>query len=435
MKLRVRIHTLGCKLNYAESSTYVRQFEQRGVQLAAQGEKADIEVVNSCAVTEQAQRKARQLLHRVQRENPSALRVMVGCYADLSGEELIRRGVVALAVGRGQKARLAEQTLACFSQLSGSACEGVEKAEHFFPAYSVGGRTRAFLKVQDGCNYMCSYCTIPIARGRSRSGSIDEAVREAELIAARGVKEIVLTGVNTGEFGRGHGESLEGLLRALAKVQGLARVRVSSIEPNLLNDSLLAAMAELRVVMPHLHVPLQSGSGEILKAMRRRYTPEIYARRVEAARRVLRDPFIGVDVIVGFPGETEAHFGETYGLLQALAPSYLHVFPYSPRPATPAAAMPGRPASEAVAQRVRRLLELSARLHSAYCQRYVGQECGVLVERVNADGLAEGFTENYIRVHFQSAQASAGEIAPVRLGPSMMGEVMRGEAKEEEIAK
>lgn len=433
MKLRVRIHTLGCKLNYAESSTYVRQFEQRGVQLAAEGEMADIEVINSCAVTEQAQRKARQLLHRVRRENPSALRVMVGCYADLSGEDLLQRGVVDLAVGREQKAKLAEQTLACLLQNTETTCEGVEKAEHFFSAYSVGGRTRAFLKVQDGCNYMCSYCTIPIARGHSRSGSIAEVLREAEAIAARGVKEIVLTGVNTGEFGRGHGENLELLLRALNGVRGLSRVRVSSIEPNLLNDSLLAAMAELRVVMPHLHIPLQSGSGEILKAMRRRYTPEIYSKRIEAARRALGDPFIGVDVIVGFPGETEAHFSETYNLLQSLAPSYLHVFPYSPRPGTPAAAMPGRPASELVVQRVQRLLELSMHLHDAYCRRYVGAEEGVLVERVGANGTAEGFTENYIRVCFKSSQDKVGKIVQVRLGHEMKGEEMLGMAIEREI--
>lgn len=432
MTLRVRIHTLGCKLNYAESSTYARQFAQRGIRRAAEGESADIEVINSCAVTEQAQRKARQLLHRVRRENPAALRVIVGCYADLSGDDLLRQGQVALAVGREQKGELADLVLAHLAQQAPTACERGAEAELFFPAYSVGGRTRAFLKVQDGCDYRCSYCTIPLARGRSRSGSIAQAVREAEAIVARGVKEIVLTGVNTGEFGRGCGESLQGLLRALANLRGLERVRVSSVEPNLLSDNLLAAMAELRIVMPHLHLPLQSGSGEVLRAMRRRYTPRIYAARVEAARRLLGDPFIGVDVIVGFPGETEAYFAETYSLLQTLAPAYLHVFPYSPRPGTPAAAMSGRPASETVAQRVQSLLDLSAQLHRAYCLRYAGQERGVLVERVNSRGVAEGFTENYIRVHFQSAAGCTGSIVPVRLGHELEREVMLGRAIEQE---
>lgn len=435
MKISVRIHTLGCKLNYAESSTYVRQFAQRGVGLAEEGQPADIEVVNSCAVTEQAQRKARQLLHRVQRENPSALRVLVGCYADLSGDALRERGVVALAVGRGRKASLADLAIAELTSKDSPSCEAVEKVESFFPAYSVGGRTRAFLKVQDGCNYGCSYCTIPIARGPSRSGSIADALREAEAIVARGVQEVVLTGVNTGEFGRGHGESLEGLLRALALLRGLARIRVSSIEPNLLTDRLLAAMADLSVVMPHLHIPLQSGSRDILKAMRRRYTPEIYAGRIDAARRWLADPFIGVDVIVGFPGETEARFAETFALLQALAPAYLHVFPFSPRPGTPAADMPERPASEAVAQRVQRLMDLSSRLHSAYCLRHAGQARRVLVERVNTLGEAEGFTDNYIRVQFRSARARAGDVVTVRLAEEVKNEVMSARAIEQEVTE
>lgn len=429
---RVRIHTLGCKLNYAESSTFVRQFEQLGVRLAEANGRADIEVVNSCAVTEQAQRKARQLLHRVRRENPAALRVMVGCYADLSGEELLQGGLVSLVVHRDQKGQLAALSLARLSAQCRVSCMDAEAEDHFFPAYSVGGRTRAFLKVQDGCDYRCTYCTIPIARGKSRSGSVAGVLREAQAIARRGVKEIVLTGVNTGEFGRGQGESLEGLLRALAEVQGLERVRVSSIEPNLLNDSLLATMASLSVVMPHLHVPLQSGSGEVLRAMRRRYTPEMYMQRIESARRALGDPFIGVDVIVGFPGEEESHFEETVELLRAVKPSYLHVFPYSPRPNTIAAAMEGRPPSEVVVQRVQRLIEFSEELHRAYCGRYAGSERRVLVERIGKDGMAEGFTDNYIKVQFPAAQCCSGQIVPVRLEGEVQGEVMQGVVVEKE---
>ena len=259
-----------------------------------------------------------------------------------------------------------------------------------------------------------------------------EVLREADAIVGRGVKEIVITGVNTGEFGRARGESLRDLLRALAGVQGLSRVRISSIEPNLLTDGLLSTMAEVGIVMPHLHVPLQSGSGAVLRAMRRRYTPEMYAQRILAARRALGDPFVGVDVIVGFPGEQESHFEETYSLLRAVQPAYLHVFPYSARPNTEAAAMGGRMASEVVVERVQRLLDLSKELHERYCQRYIGSEQSVLVERQDSAGRGEGFTENYIRASFQSRRRCEGEIVRVRLGGERDGEKVRGEIIEGE---
>ena len=424
--LRARIHTLGCKLNYAESSTFARQFASLGVEVVGEGGVAEIEVINSCAVTEQAQRKVRQLLHRIRRGNPTALRVLVGCYAELSGEELQHRGEVSLVVRRGQKGQLAELACARMRFATDAGCEQRIEEEIFFPAYSVGERTRAFLKVQDGCNYGCSYCTIPIARGSSRSSTVAEVLREANAIVGRGVKEIVITGVNTGEFGRARGESLRDLLRALAGVQGLSRVRISSIEPNLLTDGFLSTMAEVGIVMPHLHVPLQSGSDAVLRAMRRRYTPEMYAQRILAARRALGDPFVGVDVIVGFPGEQESHFEETYSLLRAVQPAYLHVFPYSARPNTEAAAMGGRVASEVVVERVQRLLDLSKELHDRYCQRYIGSEQSVLVERQDSAGRGEGFTENYIRTSFQSRRRCEGEIVRVRLGGERDGDKVRG---------
>lgn len=433
--IRVRIHTLGCKLNYAESSTYARQFEQLGATIEeSSGQPVDIEVVNSCAVTEQAQRKARQLLRRVSRENPRAVRVLVGCYADLAGAGLMERGMVSLSIPRRFKGQLASLAIAQHAQagMGNLSCTAGAAPELFFPAYSLGGRTRAFLKVQDGCDYKCSYCAIPLARGGSRSSSVAEVMREAVAIVERGVKEIVLTGVNTGEFGREHGESLGGLLRELSNLEGLHRIRVSSIEPNLLTDELLATMAELSTVMPHLHIPLQSGSAQVLRFMRRRYTPDMYVERLEKARMALGDPFVGVDVIVGFPGEDEACFEATVGLLRAVRPSYLHVFPYSPRPDTPAALMGGRPSSEEVARRVQILLELSGKLHAAYCKRYVGSEQNVLTERTDSMGTADGYTENYIRVQFKANQRGAGEIVRVRLDSDMREGAVWGEEIEKD---
>lgn len=416
----VRLHTFGCKLNYAETSTFARQFAQYGYSRCASDGEADVIVVNSCAVTEHAQRKCRQLLRRVRRENAGAFLVVTGCYGQLSGESLLRDEGVDIVIARDDKSRLAELTLAAMRHEGTSAAPAVEPLEtcgpeRFFPAYSIGERTRAFLKVQDGCSYRCTYCTIPAARGASRSPSVAEVVRQAEEIAARGVREIVLTGVNTGDFGRGGQERFVDLLRALERVEGIARYRISSIEPNLLNDEVLDFVAGSSRFLPHLHVPLQSGSASVLRAMGRRYTPKMYWDRVAAARRRLPDLFLGVDVIVGFPGEGEAEFGESYAFLESLGASYLHVFPYSRRPGTLAAAMEGQVDEETKRARVQQLSTLCERQHQAYRLRFVGDRRRVLVERVAADGCGEGLTDNYLRVAFGGASGLRGREALVEL--------------------
>lgn len=425
---KVRFHTLGCKLNFSESSTFARQFTNRGYTICGRDAEADIVVVNSCAVTEQAQRKCRQLLRRIRRVNGDALLVVVGCYAQLSPDELRENEGVQLVVMREDKGRLAELALA---KLAGQARE-----EHsctrcvddpYFPAYSFGDRTRAFLKVQDGCNYRCTYCTIPAARGVSRSGTVREVVQAAKELAARGTKEIVLTGVNTGDFGRGSSEGFVDLLRALEGVEGILRYRISSIEPNLLSDEVLDFVRDSQRFLPHFHVPLQSGSGSVLRAMGRRYTPEIYRERIAAARKRLPELFLGVDVIVGFPGESDADFNESVALLRAVEPSYLHVFPFSRRPGTPAATMGGQVNSSTLHNRAKRLGELSGEFHGAYCQRFIGSVRPVLVERVNREGLGEGLTDNYIRVTFEAHSGCRGEVLSVRLLELSEGEAVRGE--------
>ena len=423
--LSVSFYTFGCKLNYSEESTYARQFTSRGVRVVRLEEGADIVVLNSCAVTEQAQHKCRQLLHRVRREHAGAFLVLVGCYAELSPGELYSHGA-DFVVMRHDKHRLAEAVLWAMGYGDEIPCGG-EAESDFFPAYSLGDRTRAFLKVQDGCSYGCSYCTIPLARGRGQSVRIAEAVQQAGVIAKMGTREIVISGINTGDFGRGTSESFLDLLMALQGVEGILRYRISSIEPNLLTDAILDFVASSGKFLPHLHVPLQSGSDNILRAMKRRYTTEVYWQRVVEARRRMPDLFLGVDVIVGFPGETEMEFEKTYDFLLELKPSYLHVFPYSSRPGTLAARMPGKVPSELKRVYARRLAALSEELHTAYCERFAGAVRPVLVEHVGRNGMGQGLTDNYIRAEFPIADGNRGRIAQVRLGGHLRNGIMKGE--------
>lgn len=427
MAATVYFHTLGCKLNYSETVTFARQFETYGVVQAESEEVATILVVNSCAVTEQAQRKCRQYIRKVRRLNPAVYIVLVGCYANLSSYELREKEKIDLVITGAEKAQLAQRTLSAMGLTPKTSCESLDDPHSFFHAYTDTGRTRAFLKVQDGCNYHCTYCTIPLARGESRSPRIETLVQAAEAIASKGGREIVLTGVNTGDFGRTHRERFIELLRALEQVRGIERYRISSIEPNLLTDEILEFLSTSRAFLPHLHVPLQSGADSVLKRMGRRYTTAIFLDRIEAARHYLADPFIGVDVIVAFPGESEQDYQQTYSFLEEVAPAFLHVFPYSRRPGTPAATMPQQVHGREAHSRVNRLMKLSDELHASYAQRFAHTVRPVLIEQETRDGWAVGFTDNYIRVEFPIRGHRLGEIVPVRLGAQFTDGVMLGD--------
>lgn len=366
---RYKIHTLGCKLNYAESSTLGRRFEEQGYIRAMRGEVADLVVINSCAVTGESERKARELIRRAVRENEGAELVVTGCYAKLREAEIMAiRGV--------------------------SRVESVKSLR----SYSSGERTRSFLKVQDGCDYHCSYCTVWRARGESRSAPIEDVVGDAREIARKGVCEIVLTGVNIGDFGRKTGETFLDLLVALDQVEGIERYRISSIEPNLLTDDIIAFCATSAKFMPHFHIPLQSGCDSILKRMRRRYTSEFFASKVSAVRQQIPDVFIGVDVIVGFPGETDGDFQQTYRFLESISPSFLHVFPYSKRPNTTAAQFEGQVDPKIKKERVTRLQALSDRFLSDFTEAQKGKRQSILIEGRAKNGKLFGHTQNYIRV-------------------------------------
>ena len=414
---RVNFHTLGCKLNFSESSTFARQFEQGGYVRVAPDEEADICVINSCSVTEHADKKCRNLIRKLHRRNPQAIIAVTGCYAQLKPQEIAAIEGVNLVLSNNDKGELYRRVteLAGKGRAQVYSCE-TDELTNFFAAFSSGDRTRAFLKVQDGCDYCCSYCTIHYARGSSRNMPIADLVAEARQIAAAGQKEIVITGVNTGDFGRTTGEKFIDLLRALNEVEGIERYRISSIEPNLLTDEIIAFCAASPKFQHHFHIPLQSGSDRILGLMRRRYTTARFGERVEAVRRLMPDAFIGIDVIVGFPGETEADFRTTYDFLAGLAPAFLHIFPFSERPGTPAVDFPGKVQSSVATRRVEELEALCARLHGDFCARGTGTEADVLFESTRRGGMMFGFTGNYRRVKVPYDAARVNTVCRVRLG-------------------
>lgn len=413
--LRVAFYTLGCKLNFSETSTIARQFADQGYVRVQPTEQADVYVINTCSVTEQANRKCRQAIHRFMSLAPQAKMVVTGCYAQLQPQQLSQIEGVSLVVGQHEKANI-PALLAAMDSDGKIRCASIERASSCLPAFSLGDRTRSFLKVQDGCNYRCSYCTIPLARGHSRNLPIAQVVEQARAIAQRGVKEIILTGVNTGDFGRSTGERFPDLLRALVEVQGVERLRVSSIEPNLLTDEVLEVCLQSPKLLPHFHIPLQSGSDRVLGLMRRRYRSELFAQRVERVRELMPQAFVGVDVIVGFPSETEADFEASRQLLESLHVSYLHVFPYSPRPNTPAAQMPDQVPAAVSRQRVDLLTELSKRLHEQFCDNQRGTSHSVLWESARRNGQMFGFTENYIKVAAPYNKMIINTIQTVTLG-------------------
>lgn len=406
--MKVKFHTLGCKLNFAETSTFRRQLMERGFTDAMAEETADVIVVNTCSVTADADKKCRNIIRRLVRENPGAVTVVTGCYASLSKKEVESIDGVSLVLSNDEKSSLVD----CVSALVSG--EQPVPRRSYFDAFSSGDRTRSFLKVQDGCSYRCSYCTIPAARGASRNIPVSAIVEDARRIASAGQKEIVLTGVNIGDFGKSTGESFLDLLTALDAVEGIERYRISSIEPNLLTDSVIEFTAQSRKFMPHFHIPLQSGSNAVLRKMHRRYLREKFADRIEKVREKMPDAFFGVDVIVGFPVETDELFEETYDLLSELHPSFLHVFPFSSRPGTEAAAMKDIPFAVKEC-RVHRLTMLSDDLHSKFLSEFVGTTRPVLFESEERRGMMGGFTDNYIRVEIPYNPHLVGSITDVEL--------------------
>ncbi len=412
----VAFYTLGCKLNFSETSTIARQFQELGFQRVPPSSNADIIVINTCSVTEHADKKCRQAIRKFAKQSPNAFIAVVGCYSQLRPEEIAQIEGVDLVLGTTEKG-----SLPIFLNNKGKNtkakvynCE-VDVLNDFFPAYSSGDRTRSFLKVQDGCDYRCTYCTVPLARGKSRNIPIAQAVEQANEIASQGIKEIILTGVNTGDFGRSTGESFISLLVALEGVDGIERIRISSIEPNLITDDIVNLVAQKGKFLPHFHIPLQSGSNRILGLMKRRYNRELFADKVLKIKEKIPNVFIGVDIIVGFPGESDEDFLESYQLLEDVKPSFLHVFPYSERPSTPAANFPDKVKSSVITQRAKLLLEQSNKLHKDFYISNTGQTDEVLFESTKKGGLMYGFTKNYVKVEYPYTKDLIGRIAKVKL--------------------
>ena len=413
---RVSFHTLGCKLNFSESSTLAREFERGGYRRVEPSEPTDVAVINSCSVTEHADKKCRNIIRKIHRRNPNAIIAVTGCYAQLKPNDIANIEGVDIVLSNNDKGDLYRRVVELQNRGKAEVYScSVENLTRFFAAYSSGERTRSFLKVQDGCDYKCAYCTIHYARGSSRNMPISDIVKEAEEIAAAGQKEIVITGVNTGDFGRTTGESFIDLLRALDKVDGIERYRISSIEPNLITDEIIEFCAASPKFVPHFHIPLQSGSTRILGLMRRRYTADKYRDRIRKIRSLMPDAFLGVDVIVGFPGEGEEEFMETYNLLKEVGASFLHIFPFSERPGTPAVTMPNKVQSRIATERVECLEALSDRLHREFSTRYLGTERDVLFESTDREGDMLGYTDNYLRVRVAYDTSKINTICRVRL--------------------
>ncbi|WP_242093219.1 tRNA (N(6)-L-threonylcarbamoyladenosine(37)-C(2))-methylthiotransferase MtaB [Aestuariivivens sediminicola] len=405
MNKKVAFYTLGCKLNFSETSTIARRFTNEGFDRVDFSEKADIYVINTCSVTENADRRFKTIVKQAQKANPKAFIAAVGCYAQLKPEELADVNGVDLVLGATEKFKITDYINDLSKNDFGEihSCE-IGEADFYVGSYSLGDRTRAFLKVQDGCDYKCTYCTIPLARGISRSDTLNNVLKNAREISQQNIKEIVLTGVNIGDYGKGefgnkrHEHTFLDLVTELDKVRGIERIRISSIEPNLLQNETIDLVSRSRTFVPHFHIPLQSGSNVILRKMKRRYVRELYAERVAKIREVMPHACIGVDVIVGFPGETDAHFLETFHFLNALDISYLHVFTYSERDATEAAAMDGVIPKQVRSKRSKMLRALSVKKRRAFYESQLGTIRTVLFESENKEGFIYGFTENYIKV-------------------------------------
>ena len=423
-----KFYTLGCKLNFSETSTFARTLYNMGVREAKKTEQADICLINTCSVTEVADHKCRQIIHRMVRQNPGAFVIVTGCYAQLESATVAKIEGVDLVLGSNEKSDLVQYLSDAWNKVD-TANEEMSEGEYhsvktkdiksFQASCSRGNRTRYFLKVQDGCNYFCTYCTIPFARGFSRNPTIQSLVAQAEEAAREGGKEIVLTGVNIGDFGKTTGESFLDLVKALDKVEGIQRFRISSLEPDLIDDELIAYCAESRAFMPHFHIPLQSGSDEVLELMHRRYDTALFARKIKLIKEKMPDAFIGVDVMVGSRGERPEYFEDCYNFLDSLPVTQLHVFPYSERPGTAALSIPYVVDDREKKHRAHKLLKLSDEKTRAFYAEHIGQEADVLFEKAARGKAMHGFTDNYIRVELSPDQAKEeydNQILRVRLG-------------------
>ena len=405
MRKKVAFYTLGCKLNFSETSTIARNFGNEGFDRVDFKERADIYVINTCSVTENADKRFKSVVKQAQKTNPDAFVAAIGCYAQLKPQELADVNGVDLVLGASEKFKITDYINDLSKNDFGEvhSCE-IEEADFYVGSYSIGDRTRAFLKVQDGCDYKCTYCTIPLARGISRSDTLENVLKNAKDISDQDIKEIVLTGVNIGDYGKGeygnkkHEHTFYELVKELDKVEGIERLRISSIEPNLLKNETIDFVSQSRTFVPHFHIPLQSGNNEILKLMRRRYMKELYVDRVNKIKEVMPNACIGVDVIVGFPGETEGHFLETYNFLNDLDISYLHVFTYSERDNTVAASLEGVVSKIERAKRSKMLRGLSVKKRRAFYESQLTAKRTVLFESENKAGYIHGFTENYVKV-------------------------------------
>lgn len=413
---RIAFQTFGCKLNFAETSTIARQMKEDGYELVEHKEEADVYVINSCVVTGNAEKKCKAAIRQAKRRNPEARVAVIGCFSQMKEEEISGMEEVDLVIGNEEKFALKDYLK---NENYSGACHSfvgdINKSDVFTPSWSSGDRTRSFLKIQDGCDYFCTYCTIPFARGRSRSASIKDTIATAKEIADSNMREIILTGVNIGDFGKPGGESFFDLLKELDVLDGIDRIRISSIEPELLNEEMISFMAESTKFLPHFHIPLQSGSDKVLEAMKRKYRREVFAQRIQEIKKHMPDACIAADVIIGFPGETDEDFQDTYDFLEGLDISYMHVFTYSERPGTKAADMTGKVNNKVKRERSRLLHELSDQKKKTFYEQNIGSTRPVLFESDNSNGYMHGFSGNYLKVKTAYREDFVNEIISVKM--------------------
>ena len=415
-KKKVAFHTLGCKLNFSESSTIARDFSNLDYEKVSFNQIADVYVINTCSVTEQADKKCRQAINKAIKLNPNAYIAIVGCYAQLKPKEISEIPGVDIVLGSKEKMNLIKHInkLEKLPQAEIHTCE-TTNLKQFSPAYSQGDRTRSFLKIQDGCDYFCSYCTIPLARGRSCNNSIADTINQAKEIAKTGVKEIILTGVNIGDFGKSTNETFFDLVKELDKVEGIERYRISSIEPNLITNEIIDFCAKSRKFLPHFHIPLQAGTDKVLKLMRRKYNTQLFADRINYIKQVIPHAFIGIDIIAGFTGETDDDFNQACNFIEGLDISFLHVFSYSERPNTSSLKMEGKVNKATIAERSKKLHAISDVKHLNFYKQNIGAIRPVLFEKRDKNGNIHGYTDNYLKVEIKSDKKITGQIANVKL--------------------